>query len=255
VFGGIRRLLTAQLGRISAAERAALDWLAVEREPVGFSQLAAGLGPAVSRREALEAVEALGRRSLLERSEGGAGFTLQPVVLEHATDELVAAAADEIREAQPALLVRHALVKATAKDYVRRGQERLIAAPLLARLAGTGPGWDTDGPLLGMLEGWRGHPPVEQGYGPGNVVNLLRVLRGDLNGLDLSHLVLRQVYLADCKAKDASLAGAELSEAVLPEAFGGAVFMALSADGAYLAAGRPPARCGCGRWSAGRRFS
>src|SRR5262249_33474204 len=77
-------------------------------------------GPAVTGGEALEAVEALGRRSLLERSEGGAGFTLQPVVLEHATDELVAAAVAEIRGGRPALLVRHPLVKATAKDYVRR---------------------------------------------------------------------------------------------------------------------------------------
>src|SRR5262249_8091626 len=67
VFGGIRRLLAAQLGRLSAAERAALDWLAVEREPVGFAQLAADLGPAVTRSEALEAVEGPGRPPLVGR--------------------------------------------------------------------------------------------------------------------------------------------------------------------------------------------
>jgi WD40 repeat protein/transcriptional regulator with XRE-family HTH domain len=236
VFGGIRRLLAAQLGRLSAAERAALDWLAVEREPVGFAQLAADLGPAVSRGEALEAVEALGRRSLLERGEGG-GFTLQPVVLEHVTEEIIAAAAAEIREARPMLLVRHPLVKAKARDYVRRSQERLIAAPLLARLAVAGMGGEGEGVLLGLLEGWRGRPPAAQGYGPGNVVNLLRLRRGHLRGLDLSRLVLRQVYLADCAAQDTSLAGAELAEAALAEAFGGAVFAALSADAAFLAAG------------------
>src|SRR5262249_58123722 len=86
-------------------------------------------------------------------------------------------------------------------------------------------------------EGWRGRPSAEQGYGPGNVVNLLRLQRGDLRGLDLSRLALRQVYLADTEAQDASLAGADLAEAVLAEAFGGAVSIALSADGAYLAAG------------------
>src|SRR5262249_2380301 len=95
VFGGIRRLLAAQFARLSEAERAVLIWLGVEREPVRFADLAAGLSPALSRREALEALEGLGRRSLLEQGEQRAAFTLQPVVLEHVTEELVAAAADE----------------------------------------------------------------------------------------------------------------------------------------------------------------
>src|SRR5207302_6703916 len=102
----------------------------------GFAQLAADLGPAVSRREAQEALEGLGRRSLLERGERGGGFTLQPVVLEHATEEIIATAAAEVRKVRPALLVRYPLVKATAKDYVRRSQEQLLAAPMLERLAG-----------------------------------------------------------------------------------------------------------------------
>src|SRR5262249_40385776 len=188
-----------------------------------------------------------GRRSLLERSERGGGFTLQPVVLEHATEELIRAAGAEVREARPALLLRHPLVKATAKDYVRRSQERLIAAPVLARLAGSGPGGNFERALLGLLEGWRGRPSAEQGYGPGNVVNLLRLQRGDLRGLDLSRLALRQVYLADTEAQDASLAGADLAEAGLAEAFGGAVSIALSGGGAHPAAGALTGRGAGGR--------
>src|SRR5262249_19276028 len=61
VFGDIRRLLDAQLARLSEAERAVLDWLAVEREPVAFGTLAADLGPALPRAEALEAAETLRR--------------------------------------------------------------------------------------------------------------------------------------------------------------------------------------------------
>src|SRR3954452_6961314 len=58
VFGDIRRLLDAQLARLSAAEWTMLDWLAVEREPVAFGTLVADLGPAVPRGAALEALEA-----------------------------------------------------------------------------------------------------------------------------------------------------------------------------------------------------
>src|SRR5262245_57070627 len=130
--------------------------------------------PGVSRGEAQEAVEALGRRSLLERGERGGGFTLQPVVLEHATEELVAAAAAEIRAGQPDLLLRLPLVKATAKEYVRRSQEGLLAAPVLERLAGAlGEAAIVERQLVGLLDDGRKHPRAEQGYGPGNVVNLL----------------------------------------------------------------------------------
>src|SRR5260370_405201 len=50
---------------------------------------------------------------------------------------------------------------------------------------------------LALLEGWRNRPEAEQSYGPGNVVNLLRLQRGDLRGLNLAHLALPQAYLAE----------------------------------------------------------
>ena len=67
--------------------------LAVEREPVTLVHLLAALGPRVGRGAVLESVEALRRRSLLERAEtvGTAAFTLQSVVLEYVTDRLVEA--------------------------------------------------------------------------------------------------------------------------------------------------------------------
>jgi WD40 repeat protein len=69
------------------------------------------------------------------------------------------------------------------------------------------------------------------------VVNLLRLLRGDLRGLDLSRLAIRQAYLADAEAQDARLVDAHLAETVLAEAFDFPGSIALSADGALLAAG------------------
>jgi transcriptional regulator with XRE-family HTH domain len=88
VFGDIRRLLDEQVARLSVQERAVLRWLAAEREPVGFAELVADLGPLLGRAAAVEAVEALARRSLLDPGECGA-FTLQPVVREYATTWLV----------------------------------------------------------------------------------------------------------------------------------------------------------------------
>jgi len=47
-----------------------------------------------------------------------------------------------------------------------------------------------------------------QGYGSANLVALLRLLRVDLRGLDLSRLALRGVYLQGVEMQDATLAGA-----------------------------------------------
>ena len=237
VFGGVRQLLDEQVGRLSSLELAIGTWLAVEREPIGFAELVADLGPEVVRGEVVEAVEALARRSLLERGSGGT-FTLQPVVLEYATMRLIEAIAQEILAGQPALLVRYALLKAHAKEYVRHSQERLIAQPLLDRLS---TNYSTPGALerqlLALLEAWREREAGEQGYGPGNVVNLLRLLRGELRGLDLSRLALRHAYLHGVNAQDTSLAHAHLSGVVLAELFNFPLSVAFDADSAHLAVG------------------
>src|SRR5439155_18259018 len=138
---------------------------------------------------------------------------------------------------QPLRLVEQPLIKAQAKDYVRQTQERLIGAPVLRQLKVEHGDAGAEQMLVALLEGWRNRPHVAQGYGPGNAVNLLRLLRGDLRGLDLAGLAIRQAYLAEVEAQDASLAGAHLSEAVLAEAFTFPTAVALSADGASLAAG------------------
>jgi uncharacterized protein YjbI with pentapeptide repeats len=103
---------------------------------------------------------------------------------------------------------------------VRQTQERLIDTPILRRLSSLRTETETERPLLVLLDGWRGRRVEEQGYGPGNVVNLLRLQRDDLRGVDLSRLTLRQAYLTEADAQDARLVDAHLSESVLAEAFG-----------------------------------
>jgi hypothetical protein len=155
VFGGIRRLLDEQVGRSSALEQQVMRVLAVEREPVRLAALLAALGPRAARGAGLEAVQALCRRSLVERTEttGMAAFTLQSVVLEYVTDRLVDDVTNEVRCGRPVQLVEHPLIKAQAKEDVRQAQERLIAQPILQRLESEGV--DVEPQLLTLLDGWR----------------------------------------------------------------------------------------------------
>jgi DNA-binding XRE family transcriptional regulator len=186
-FGGIRRLLDGQMERLSFLEQEVLASLGVEREPATFTQLVTDLGARSGRAALLEAVESLRRRSLIDRTEGGPAFTLQSVVLEYVTDRLLERSIDEIERGQFALLQGHALLKAQAKDYVRRSQERLLIAPLLERLiARYGSRDAVEQRIIALIDQLRALPHDDQRSGPGNLVNLLRVLRGDLRGLDLS---------------------------------------------------------------------
>jgi WD40 repeat protein len=173
----------------------------------------------------------------VERGDHGATFTLQSMVLEYVTDRLVETGAEEIERGRPLVLVGQPLIKAQAKEYVRQTQERLIGTPMLQRLKAHLDERGTEQRLLLLLERWRGRPSEDQGSGPGNVVNLLRLLRGDLRGMDLSRLTIRQAYLAEVEAQDARLIDCHLAESVLADGFDLPGSVALSADGTLLAAG------------------
>jgi len=184
VFGSVRELLHEQFVRLSAVEQNVLLWLAIVREPVSLEELMALPGAPKPRGQVLEAVEALRRRSLIERGQRPGCFTLQAVVLEYATARLISEAASEIEQGRLARLIEHGLELATAKEYVRQAQERLIVVPLLAQVRSSYPEQAAvEGHLLSLLDQLRTRADYAQGYGPANVLALLRQQRGHLRGL------------------------------------------------------------------------
>src|SRR5205823_14345625 len=133
VFNGVRPVLRQQVGRLTPLEHLLLTWLAVLREWTELPTLAQVLHPRVRLAQLLEALEALGRRSLLERGRQ-ASFSLQSVVMEYLTDVLVEHLSEEVVLGPPQQLRLYALEQAQAKDYVRQTQVRLLVHPLIERL-------------------------------------------------------------------------------------------------------------------------
>lgn len=238
LFGGIRDLLREQYDRLTALEQTLVRWLAILREPVSLKEVRAVLSLPESTGELLDALDGLSRRSLIEPGRDAGTFTLQSVVLEYVTTRLVSEASQELEQGQLALLLQHGLSLAGSKDYVRRTQERLLVMPLLARMQRyPTPSTTLDTYLYALLEQFRTRSEQAQGYGPANLVLLLRVVRGHLRGLDLSQLVLRQLALQDVEMQDASLVGATLQDSLFSEAFDGMSALAISRSGQYWAAG------------------
>jgi transcriptional regulator with XRE-family HTH domain len=90
VFGRVRELLDEQFNRLSALEQSVFSRLAILREPVSLEELLSALSVPRPPMQVLEALDGLGRRSLIERGQRAGSFTLQSLALEYATARLIA---------------------------------------------------------------------------------------------------------------------------------------------------------------------
>ncbi|MBI1256381.1 MAG: helix-turn-helix domain-containing protein, partial [Chloroflexi bacterium] len=237
IFGGVRRLLNEQFSRLSRLEQDVMIWLAILREPSTLDDLRAVLVRPTAKVKLLETLESLSRRSLIEQGQTRGSFTLQSVVLEYMTARVIETVSDEIEQGELDRLIKYGLELAHVREYVRQIETRLIATPVLARLRETYSQQSRlETHLLTLLKRMSIEAEAEQGYAPTNLVVLLRLLRGNLRGVDLSQLVLRDLYLQDIEMQDARLVNTTIRDSVFTEAFDAMTGVAVSSTGEYWAA-------------------
>ena len=75
------------------------------------------------------------------------------------------------------------------------------------------------GNLLRLLAQFRAEDAAKEGYGPANVLSLLKELRGHLRGLNISRLSIRGTYLQGVELQDTTLAFALMRECVWTSTF------------------------------------
>jgi WD40 repeat protein/transcriptional regulator with XRE-family HTH domain len=238
LFNDLQVLVQQQFERLSREEQFVMYWLVIERELVSLHTLAVELEPIVSKRQVLEAVEALRRRSLIERGSQGTAFTLQPMIMEYVTEHAIERASTEIAQGPLSLIISHPLLKAQSKEYTRHSQARFLLQPILDHLLLIFQDKSClEERLLQLLNLLRQKPFLEQRYAGGNIINLLTHLRGDLRGHDLSKLMIWQAYLQDVELQDVNFTDSVFHNSVFTETFDSILSVAFSPDGSYLAAG------------------
>ena len=230
IFGRVRDLLNQQFNRLSDLEIEVMYWLAINREPVSVSELREDIVSLESPPKLIEAVQSLVRRSLIEKS--AALFTLQHVVMEYLTDRLIEQVCDEIKTGKIKAFNKYALIKATAKDYIRETQVRLILKPIAERITVGAHGC---APLQQMLSKLREQSSRQPGYAGGNILNLLCYLQIDVNGLDFSNLKVWQAYLQGMTLQRVNFANSDLAKSVFTQAFDRITAVTFSPDGKSLA--------------------
>ncbi len=244
IFGDTRNLLDQQFERLSEPEKEIMYWLAIKRELVSLDELLDDIVRPLPKRELLEALESLRRRCLIDKAtptlieKSAALFTLQPVVMEYITDRVVEQVCQEITTGEIALFMSHALIGATAKDYIRDIQIRLILKPVTERLLNIVRSQRSlENKLTEIISNLQLHFSARPGYAGGNVLNLLRELQTDLNGYDFSHLTVWQAYLQGVNLHHVNFAGADLSKSVFTTTLGPILSVAFSPDGKLCATG------------------
>ncbi|BAZ12579.1 WD-40 repeat-containing protein [Calothrix sp. NIES-4071] len=200
VFNGVRNLLDRQFKRLSPLEEDVMYWTCINREPVQVAELQGDIVPTVSKGNVLESLESLTWRSLIEKRRDVINhvstFTQQPVIMEYMTERLVTGATQEIKTGKINLLNKYALIKATAKDYIRSSQVRVILEPVLANLQSDLKSQSViEQKIKNNLYNLRDQFSNQSGYLNGNLINLLHHLNVDLTGYDFSGLTIWQAYL------------------------------------------------------------
>ncbi|MUG92856.1 hypothetical protein F7734_10500 [Scytonema sp. UIC 10036] len=242
VFGSIHELLDQQFSRLSDLEKDIMYWLAINREPISLSELREDIVSRIPLQKLLDALESLVQRSLLEKAtlikNPLSLFTLQPVLMEYVTNQLVEQVCQEIATQNIKLFRSHALIKTTAKDYVRQTQIRLILQPVIdGLLTDLRSKKDMAKNLTQIITKLRKESPLEPGYTGGNVFNLLKQLETDLSGYDFSYLNISQADLRCVELHNVNFAHANLAKLAFVESFGAILSVTFSPNGKLLAAG------------------
>jgi WD40 repeat protein/DNA-binding XRE family transcriptional regulator len=249
VLGDIHDLITQQFQRLTLPEKQILYNLAIEREPTSRLDLLENMRHAYPKTVVLlEALGSLRRRSLVEISEREY-FTLQPVIREYVSMQFVEQISLEIVEAgqgqalslrsptQFNLLNMQPVLKALAKDYIRKSQEQQIIEPILQNIQQVFGHEECITHLKSLLASLHKIPQYKNSYAAGTLLNLLTHLGADLRGLDCSHLAIRQAYLQGVSLPDINFQGANLTTTIFTDTFSSILCVAASPSGQMLAAG------------------
>ena len=239
VVGEMHDLLQQQFQRLSALERDVMYWLAIEHEAVSLHTIQSDIArsmPPGTQETLLDAFDSLRRRSMIETRDNNL-FTLQPVIMEYVTGELVERVSQEIAAETLELCGTHALIKAQSNADARDRQTRFILAPIAERLLDTYGSAGSENKLRRILDAMRAAMNGKRSYSAGNILNLLIYLRSDLRGYNFSRLVVQQAYLRGAELPEVNFAFADLSTSVFTETFTSILCMAVSPNGALLAAG------------------
>ncbi|WP_248277361.1 WD40 repeat domain-containing protein [Brasilonema octagenarum] len=235
VFEDLHDLLDWHFERLCEQEREITYWFAINREAVSIVDLRHDILTSSRQKCLPSTLQSLQRRLPVEKNEQASAFTLQPVLIEYITERLIEQITQEISTGNVSLFNTHAIIKASAKDYVRKSQEVLILHPLHQTLIESLENTTLEARLTQILSTLRQQSPCKSGYIAGNALNLLCFGHSSLEKYDFSYLEIRQAYLQGMTLHKVSFAYSKFVQTVFTTIFGKILSLALSPSGECFA--------------------
>ncbi|PSB02429.1 WD40 repeat domain-containing protein [Merismopedia glauca] len=238
VFGEIAALIEQHLQRLEEVEKQVVYWLCFNRGLTTIAELQADIVPPIQPRQILEAIASLQERSLLEK--GSQGFTLQPVIMEYVTNNLLDQICQEVITSKIDIFNSYALLKAQHQDYLKDIQSKFIIQPIIERLLANFISCDRlQSYLQQLIKNWQrlSSTGIIPGYAAGNVLNLLVQLKTDLTNWDFSNLTVWQADLQSTNLHQLNFTNSDLTKSVFAETLNGIWSVAFSPNGEFLATG------------------
>lgn len=235
VFDDIYDLLTQQFERLSQLEKSLMYWLAINRQAVSETELVEDvLG--LSSRQIREGLDSLLRRCLIQSTKGG--LTLQNVVMEYVSEVLIDRIIQELDSCELNLLRTHAIIKASAPDFLRENQKRVLLEPVAESLCKSHPKRILEQKFRLIVEKLREQElELPVGYAGGNLINLLIQLQVNLTGYDFSRLPISQAYLQGVELPQVNFSDCSFEKTVFSQSLGSIFSVTFSPDQKLLATG------------------
>ncbi|MEM7064494.1 MAG: NB-ARC domain-containing protein [Cyanobacteria bacterium P01_B01_bin.77] len=229
VFDDLREALKQQFSRLSPLEKEAMYWLAINCLPTSFYKLQADIVSLSNKKDLIYTLRSLERRSLIEIRSAGSEFTLQPIVMEFVTQNLVKRVVKELTipsdrgtsNNEPvssiSLLNNHSLFKADADQSTQDIQTQRLLTPVLDALKELYGGADnTQQQLEVILDTHRKNSVYKTGYFGGNLFNLMAQLSKEINkSKDLSHKNFSNLAIWQADLEGVKLTGTKFNNCSL----------------------------------------
>ena len=195
VLEKIEQLFNYHFEFLTSDETTIMYWLALSREGISMDELKKYLVSDTEKKLLPQTLDGLDRKIPIERS--GDRLTLHSLLMEYTTERMVEKVCEEVTSRKLELFNSHPLIQASAKDYIKDEQIRLILQPIIDRLKesfGLEPQNSLENRLPQLLENLNRKYP---GYRAGNLINLMRYAGIDLSGMDFSGMTIWEADLQD----------------------------------------------------------
>ena len=195
VLQDIKQLFNQHFKNLTSDEQTVMYWLSINREGISIDKLREYLVFDREKRLLPQTLENLDRKIPIERGEDR--FTLHSLLMEYITERVIEEVHEEITSGKLELFNSHALIQASAKDYIKDEQIDSTLKPIRNRIKKSSisePQNSLKNRLPQLLENWDRTIP---GYTAGNLINLMHYAGIPIEGYDFSGMTIWQADLQD----------------------------------------------------------